>query len=78
MANPPSSPKFDWKMYRYVPSLAGAVICLVVFSIMAFLHLWQFLKLKNRILIFVLIGTLCTLFRFFSSLNALANTSQVR
>ncbi|OAL46717.1 RTA1 like protein [Pyrenochaeta sp. DS3sAY3a] len=59
MANPPSSPKFDWKMYRYVPSLAGAVICLVVFSIMALLHLWQFLKLKNRILIFVLIGTLC-------------------
>ncbi|CAO2655149.1 Nn.00g102130.m01.CDS01 [Neocucurbitaria sp. VM-36] len=59
MANPPSSPKFDWKMYRYVPSLAGAIIALILFFIMALLHLYQFLRLKNRIIIFVVLGALC-------------------
>jgi hypothetical protein len=60
MANPPSSPEFDWKMYRYVPSLTGAVVALLVFFFMALLHLYQFFKLKNRIVIFVVIGALCT------------------
>lgn len=46
-------------MYRYVPSRAGAVVCAVIFFIMTLLHLWQFVKLKNRILIFVVIGALC-------------------
>ncbi|KAJ4362299.1 hypothetical protein N0V83_010392 [Neocucurbitaria cava] len=59
MANPPSSPEFDWKMYRYVPSLAGAMIALIIFLIMAILHLHQFFRLKNRIIIFVVVGALC-------------------
>jgi len=60
MANPPSSPKFDWKMYRYVPSLAGAIICLIVFLIMALLHIWQFLRLRKAIIIYIFIGAFCT------------------
>lgn len=59
MANPPSSPEFDWKMYRYVPTLVGAVIALIIFLIMALLHLWQFLRLRQRIVIFVVIGAFC-------------------
>ncbi|KAL6704273.1 hypothetical protein ACN47E_008337 [Coniothyrium glycines] len=59
MANPPSAPGFDWKMYRYTPSLVGAIFALLVFLIMALLHLYQLLKLKNRIVIFVVIGALC-------------------
>ncbi|EMD65084.1 hypothetical protein GGP41_003731 [Bipolaris sorokiniana] len=57
--NPPKSPGFDWEMYRYTPSLAGAVICIVVFAAMATLHLCRFFKSKNRIIIFLIIGALC-------------------
>lgn len=57
--NPPKGPNFDWEMYRYVPSLAGAIVCLVVFLVMAFLHLYQYLRSRNRIIIFVVIGALC-------------------
>ena len=59
--NPPKGPDFDWEMYRYVPSMAGAIVCLVVFLVMALLHLYQFLKSRNRIIVFVVIGALCTL-----------------
>jgi hypothetical protein len=56
MANPPSTSKFDWKMYRYVPSLAGAIAALIIFSIMTLLHTWRFLKHRQAILIYVIIG----------------------
>ncbi|KAH8725932.1 RTA1 like protein-domain-containing protein [Phaeosphaeriaceae sp. PMI808] len=59
MANPPSSPKFDWKMYRYHPTLAGPTIALVVFFIMALLHYWQFVRLRKVIIIYVIIGAFC-------------------
>jgi formate hydrogenlyase subunit 4 len=58
--NPPKSPGFDWEMYRYVPSLAGAIICIIVFFAMAVLHLNKFLRSKNRIIVFLVIGALCT------------------
>ncbi|KAI4652071.1 hypothetical protein J4E93_002268 [Alternaria ventricosa] len=57
--NPPKGPDFDWEMYRYVPSMAGAIVCLVVFFVMALLHSYQFLKSRNRIIVFVVIGALC-------------------
>jgi hypothetical protein len=60
--NPPKGPGFDWEMYRYVPSLAGAIVCLIVFLVMALLHLYQFLKSRNRVIIFVVIGALCMSF----------------
>jgi len=60
--NPPKGPDFDWEMYRYVPSMAGAIVCLVIFLLMALLHLYQFLKSRNRIIVFVVIGALCTLY----------------
>jgi hypothetical protein len=60
MANPPSSPEFDWKMYRYIPTLAGAIIALIVFFVLACLHLWQFLRLRQMVVIYVIIGAFCT------------------
>lgn len=39
---PLSSPEFDWKMYRYTPTLAGAIVALLVFLIMALLHTYQY------------------------------------
>jgi hypothetical protein len=60
MANPPSSPEFDWKMYRYIPSLAGAIAALVVFLIMTLLHVWQYIRLRKVIIFLVINGALCT------------------
>ncbi|KAF1965652.1 RTA1 like protein, partial [Bimuria novae-zelandiae CBS 107.79] len=59
MANPPKSAQFDWAMYRYIPSLAGAIIGMIIFFILSLLLLWQWLRLRNHILIFVLVGTIC-------------------
>jgi hypothetical protein len=59
MANPPSSPKFDWKMYRYVPSLAGAAIALAIFFILTLLHIWRYFTLRSHLVIYVIIGALC-------------------
>jgi hypothetical protein len=58
MANPPSSPGFDWKMYRYIPTLVGAIIALTIFLIMALLHLWQLIRLRQVLIVYVIIGAL--------------------
>ncbi|KAF2111526.1 RTA1 like protein-domain-containing protein [Lophiotrema nucula] len=50
---------FDWKMYRYVPSLIGPIISIVIFSILAGLHLWQLLRTKKKIIVWIVIGTIC-------------------
>ncbi|KAF2659684.1 RTA1 like protein [Lophiostoma macrostomum CBS 122681] len=50
---------FDWKMYRYVPSLAGAIVCIIIFSILAALHAWQWLRTRKNIIIWVVIGAIC-------------------
>ncbi|CAI6340988.1 unnamed protein product [Periconia digitata] len=58
MANPPKSPSFDWEMFRYVPSLAGAIIAIIVFVIMTCLQVWQWTRTRNHLVIYVIIGTL--------------------
>lgn len=47
-------------MFRYVPSLAGGIVALIVFFIMTLLQSWQYLKLRQHIVLFVLIGSVCT------------------
>ncbi|KAF1957806.1 RTA1-domain-containing protein [Byssothecium circinans] len=59
MANPPKHPTFDWEMFRYIPSLVGAVLTLVAFTILMLLQFWQWLRVRNHIIIYVIIGTLC-------------------
>ncbi|KAF2004310.1 RTA1 like protein [Amniculicola lignicola CBS 123094] len=50
--------EFDWAMYRYTPSLIGAIICIVIFSVLAGLHCWQWVKTKRSIIIWVLVGAI--------------------
>ncbi|KAK1913194.1 hypothetical protein P3342_005130 [Pyrenophora teres f. teres] len=57
--NPPTSPTFDFKMYRYTPSLASAILCAVVFSILALVHLALYVRRRNRVVALVVIGALC-------------------
>lgn len=45
-------------MFRYVPSLVGAVMALIIFSIMTMLHVWQFLKSRQVIMIYVIMGAI--------------------
>lgn len=78
MANPPSSAKFDWKMFRYVPSLAGAIITLVLFFIMTLLHLWQYLRLRQHVVLFVLIGAVCMFVSPYSEYTELTVLLQVK
>lgn len=59
MANPPVASNFDWKMYRYVPSLAGAIIGVVIFFILTLLLLWQWSRTRKHILVFIIMGTTC-------------------
>ncbi|KAF2705978.1 RTA1 like protein [Pleomassaria siparia CBS 279.74] len=49
---------FDFKMFRYIPSLAGAVVAMVVFTILAGLHFWQWYRTRQRIILCVVLGTL--------------------
>jgi hypothetical protein len=49
-------------MYRYIPSLAGAIAALIIFLIMTLLHLWQYLRSRKLIAFLVISGALCTSF----------------
>lgn len=51
---------FDWQMYRYTPSLIGPIISIIIFSILTALHLWQWLKTRRFIIVWITVGSLCT------------------
>lgn len=59
MANPPKHPSFDWEMYRYIPSLAGAIVSTMVFFFLTLILLWRWFQQRNHLLVFVIVGTLC-------------------
>lgn len=46
------------KLYQYDPSLAAAIIFLVIFAASAVLHTWQIIRTKNWYFIPFLVGTL--------------------
>ena len=52
--------KFDFEMYRYTPSLIGAIVALTVFSGLAALHAWQLYKTKPRqlIILWIVVGAI--------------------
>lgn len=60
MANPPSSSEFDWKMYRYVPSLALGILFVILFSIMAAMHTFAYCRHRKANTIYMILGALCT------------------
>ena len=59
LANPPSDPSFDWKMYRYVPSLPAAILFLVLFSILTLAHVYAYLRYRKTSTIYVILGGIC-------------------
>lgn len=61
MANPPSSPEFDWKMYRYTPSLAAGILFLALFSILTLMHVYSYTRHRRTSIIYIILGGLCTL-----------------
>ncbi|CAG2011041.1 unnamed protein product [Fusarium graminearum] len=38
--------KLDFKLYRYTPSLPGAIVATVVFGILSCLHIWRFSRAR--------------------------------
>lgn len=59
MANPPATDTFDWKMYRYIPSLIGPIIAIVIFSILLVLHSYQYIRTRQHIIIWLIVGAAC-------------------
>lgn len=59
MANPPPGPSFDWKMYRYTPSLAAAILFLTLFTIMTLLHVHSYARYRRTSIIYIILGGLC-------------------
>ncbi|KAF2873825.1 RTA1 like protein-domain-containing protein [Massariosphaeria phaeospora] len=51
--------KYDWEMFRYIPSLIGAIISLVIFAILALLYSWQWIKARNHIVILAILTAIC-------------------
>lgn len=60
MANPPSDSSFDWKMYRYTPSLVAAALFLSLFTILTLLHIHSYFRYRKTSIIYVILGGICT------------------
>lgn len=50
---------FDFKLYRYTPSLVGAIVTLAVFAILSAGHLWRLFQARAFYFTAFLIGGLC-------------------
>jgi hypothetical protein len=49
-----------WAFYRYVPSVAAAIIFCLLFLVSTLLHSWQMWKTKAWFLTALVVGCLCT------------------
>lgn len=49
-----------FKYYRYDPSMAAAIIFIVLFFATTMLHLYQLVRTKTWIIIPLLVGGICT------------------
>ena len=49
----------DFKLFRYDPSMAGAVIFFILFLVVSVLHLYQMVRTKTWILVPFVIGGFC-------------------
>ena len=55
-------PVNNWfKYYRYDPSMAAAIIFILLFFATSMLHLYQLVRTKTWIVIPLLVGGICTL-----------------
>lgn len=51
---------FDFKLYRYRPSLPAAIISVVVFAVLTIAHTWRLHRARAYYFIAFTIGGLCT------------------
>lgn len=54
------SPEFDFQLYRYTPSLAGAIIAVVVFAALTSIHFWRLMRARAFYFTAFLVGGVCT------------------
>lgn len=66
--------KGGYYLWQYVPSLAAAVIFLILLLAMTFFHFWKIWKTRTRFCLVFAVGGLCTL--HFSLLHTRAHTLQ--
>lgn len=50
---------FDFKLYRYNPSLPAAVTAVIVFTILTVLHVWRLYKARAKYFIAFTLGGAC-------------------
>ena len=50
---------FDFKLYRYDPSMPAAIIFTILFLLITAVHLYQVIRTKTMIFIPFVIGGLC-------------------
>ncbi|GKT47200.1 protein RTA1 [Colletotrichum spaethianum] len=63
---------FDFKLYRYTPSLPAAIVSVVVFAILTFLHTWRLYKARAFYFTAFTIGGLCYCGRIWSHYDKLS------
>lgn len=52
--------EFDFKLYRYTPTLAGAIVALIVFAILTGVHFWRMIRARSFYFVPFLVGGICT------------------
>lgn len=50
---------FNFQLYRYTPSLAAAVVAVVVFAILTVLHMWRLIRARAFYFTAFTIGGIC-------------------
>ena len=53
------APEFDFKLYRYIPSLEASIVAIVVFAILTSVHFWRLLRARAFYFTPFLIGGVC-------------------
>ena len=52
-------PEFDFKLYRYTPSLAGAIVGVCIFAILTGAHVWRMTRARAFYFTPFVIGGAC-------------------
>lgn len=52
-------PEFDFKLYRYTPTLEAAIVAIVVFAILTAVHSWRLIRARSFYFIPFLVGGIC-------------------
>lgn len=59
MADATNPDAFDFKLYRYDPSLPAAIVSVVVFAILTVLHTWRLFRVRAYYFTAFTIGGIC-------------------